>query len=88
MQKKLKNTSYNYENYIFNNMSHLDNINENEYNIYFYLDKWNNKKCFYNNHKFKLETLGEWDILNNDFYFTYKYMYIECLNCNKSKIIN
>ena len=87
-RKELKNTSYNYENYIFNNMSNLYNSNENNYNINFYLDKWNNKKCFHNNHKFKLETLGDWDILNNDFYFTYKCMYIECLNCNKSKIIN
>ena len=91
-RKELHNTSYNYKNYIFNNMSNLDdnteNNNKNKYNINFYLEKWNNKKCFINNHKFKLETLGDWDILNNDFYFTYKCMYIECLDCKVSKLLN
>ena len=84
-RKELKIYSTNYKNVIFNNMSTHHN-----YDIDNYLDKWNNKKCFSDNHNFKLETLCDWTMLDNEFTFTftYKCMYIKCINCNKTKIVN
>ena len=82
-RKELQIYSKNYKNCTFNNMS-----NHNNYNIDNYLDKWDNKKCFKNNHNFKLETLGDWEMINEEFSFIFKCMYIECVNCNKTKIIS
>lgn len=82
-RKELQIYSTNYKNVIFNNMN-----THNNYDIDNYLNKWNNKKCFSDNHNFKLETLGDWSMIDNEFKFTYKCMYIECINCNKTKIVN
>ena len=72
-----------YNNYTFNNMN-----SSNKYNIDYYIYKWNDKKCISSNHKFKLETLGDWNFDNNyKPIFTFKSMYVQCINCCTSNII-
>lgn len=73
-----------YNNYTFNNMD----LNRN-FDIDYYINKWNNRKCINSNHLFELETLGEWNVNNNtwDLIFEYKYMHIKCVNCEKNIIV-
>lgn len=72
-------------NCIFNNM------NENDvYDVDKYINKWGRKTCLENNHKFCLETLGDWSLNNNsinDLKFKYTCMHIECVDCGISTIM-
>jgi len=69
-------------NCIFNNM------NDNDiYDVDKYISKWVRKTCISNNHKFCLETLGDWEMSSNELIFKYTCMYIECADCNISTII-
>lgn len=70
--------------YVFNNM--LDG--ERNFDIDSYLKKWNDHKCFEKNHKFHIETIGDWNCSKyKELYFTYNSMFIECENCKKHIIV-
>ena len=74
-------------NVIFNNMDETNKL----YNIDYFTNKWKDKTCLNENHKFILETLGDWisnNNNNNNLTFIYKCMYLECTNCKKNMIIN
>ena len=71
------------KNYTVNNML----IGERNFDVNYYLKKWENKNCFDNNHNFHLETIGDWDFRNGDMQFDYKYMLIQCKQCNKDIIL-
>ena len=52
-------------------------MNDDEvYNIDKYIDKWGRKTCLDNNHKFRLETLGDWGLRNGRLTFKYTYVCI------------
>lgn len=69
-------------NCIFNNM------NENViYDVDKYINKWGRKTCLSNNHKFCLETLGDWGIFNRKLKFKYTCMHVQCVDCNISTIM-
>lgn len=69
-------------NCIFNNM------NENNiYDVDKYINKWGRKTCLSNNHKFCLETLGDWGMSSRGLTFKYTCMHIECVDCNISTIM-
>ena len=69
-------------NCIFNNM------NENNiYDVDKYIDKWGRKTCLSNNHKFCLETLGNWDMTSGRLQFDYTCMHIQCVDCDISTIM-
>ncbi len=55
-----------------------------------YLDKWKNRECIKNNHNIIIETIGDWSVNRNSseiVKFNYKYMLLECKNCNISQSI-
>lgn len=69
-------------NAIFNNMN-----DDEVYNIDKYIDKWGRKTCLDNNHKFRLETLGDWGLRNGRLTFKYTCMHIQCIDCDISTIM-
>lgn len=69
-------------NVVFNNMN-----DEDVYNIDKYIDKWGRKTCLDNNHKFNLETLGDWGLFDGRLKFKYTCMHIQCVDCNISTIM-
>ena len=76
---------YKYTNFVFNNMLEGEKI----FDIDIYINKWKYKNCIINNHKLLIETLGDWDMSSTrNLVFTYKSMYIECLHCKSTQIIN
>lgn len=82
-QSNVKYT-YKYTNFVFNNM--LEGIKT--FDIDNYLKKWEKKSCLENNHKFIIETLGEWEFTSiSNPIFNYKCMLFECKNCKISQII-
>lgn len=71
-----------YKNYIFNNFL------EKDMDVQYYIHQWSNKECLENNHKFKLETLGDWTMSNSrNFYMDFKFMLVKCEECNKDQLI-
>ena len=70
-------------NYVFNNML----IGYRDFNVDLCLKEWKNIECIENNHKITMETLGDWDMLDNNREFIYRCMYISCDICNKSIIV-
>lgn len=82
-QSNVKYT-YKYTNFVFNNMLEGEKI----FNIDDYLKKWKCKECFQNNHKFLIETIGEWNFINiSNPTFEFKYMLIQCNNCKIEQFI-
>jgi len=77
--KIIINTKYNC---IFNNMNQND-----IHDIDKYINKWGRKTCVSNNHKFCLETLGNWDMGSRGLEFKYTCMHIQCVDCNISTIM-
>ena len=81
-REKIKIEIKSKHNCIFNNM------NDNDiYDVDKYINKLGRKTCISNNHKFCLETLGDWEMSNSELIFKYTCMYIECADCNISTII-
>jgi len=81
-REEIKIDIHSKHNCIFNNM------NENDiYNVDKYINKWGNKICLQNRHKFCLETLGNWDMCNIGLVFEYTCMHIQCVDCNISTIM-
>ena len=72
------------QNVVFNNMS------DTNFNLNRYMRKWEKKDCFTKNHKFLIETLGDWNLSKNPnevVSFSYKVMYIRCRECGVEKLI-
>lgn len=70
--------------YTFNNM--LDN-NERDFDIPYYISKWEDGQCAKNSHHFVLETLGDWVYIDNQLKLNYTCMYIKCTNCDRDIIV-
>ena len=66
----------------FNNMNFRD-----EYDIQALLDKFGRRTCIEQNHCFYFETLGEWEMKNNELVFRYSCMHVECRNCKIKTIM-
>lgn len=83
-REKIKIVHKSNYNVIFNNMNDND-----VYDIDKYINKWGRKTCLSNNHKFCLETLGDWGLNSNttDLKFKYTCMHIQCVDCNISTIM-
>ena len=61
--------------------------NERGFDIQYYISQWKDKQCVQNSHHFELETLGDWDYIDNNLTFNYTCMYVKCTNCNKDTIV-
>ena len=75
------NNSTNF-NIVFNNMNEDD-----VYDIDKYVNKWGRKTCLSNDHRFCLETLGDWGLSDTGLVFKYTCMHIQCIDCDISTIM-